>query len=296
MSKLQVDDIVNKEDTGSPGFSKGVVVTGVCTATSFDGDIGNATGLTGSPDIAVTNVTSGIVTATSFDGSGASITNIDADNITAGIVTTARLGGGTANATTFLNGHGQFAEAGGGSWTYLATVNASSSTTMDFTSGIDSTYDTYVFVGDNLVPSSDGGYLYVQLYNSGTSTWNELFHNYQAQSWYISTRNDSYAKEADRMILGSQIGYASPSNTESHGGLSFIHYLKDPSSTTQYKIGYGNGSCRGYNPTPQGTQAAAPMQWATYYESTNAITGARFGFQGYTVTSGTIRMYGIKNS
>ena len=29
MSKLQVDDIVNKDDTGSAGFSRGVVVTGV---------------------------------------------------------------------------------------------------------------------------------------------------------------------------------------------------------------------------------------------------------------------------
>jgi len=44
MSKLQVDDIVNKEDTGSVGFSRGAVVTGVATATSFDGDLtGNAT-------------------------------------------------------------------------------------------------------------------------------------------------------------------------------------------------------------------------------------------------------------
>ena len=37
MSKLQVDDIVNKEDTGSVGFSRGAVVTGVATATSFSG-------------------------------------------------------------------------------------------------------------------------------------------------------------------------------------------------------------------------------------------------------------------
>ena len=37
MSKLQVDDIVNKEDNGSVGFSRGAVVTGVCTATSFSG-------------------------------------------------------------------------------------------------------------------------------------------------------------------------------------------------------------------------------------------------------------------
>ena len=45
MSKLQVDDIVNKEDNGSVGFSRGAVVIGVCTATSFSGTLtGGASG------------------------------------------------------------------------------------------------------------------------------------------------------------------------------------------------------------------------------------------------------------
>ena len=48
MSKLQVDDIVNKDDDGSVGFSRGAVVTGVATATGV-------------------NVT-GVVTATTFLG------------------------------------------------------------------------------------------------------------------------------------------------------------------------------------------------------------------------------------
>ena len=44
MSKLQVNDIVNKDDNGSPTFSKGAVVTGVATATSFSGNLtGTAT-------------------------------------------------------------------------------------------------------------------------------------------------------------------------------------------------------------------------------------------------------------
>ena len=44
MSKLQVDEIVNKEDTSSVAFPKGAVVTGVATATTFDGNLtGNAT-------------------------------------------------------------------------------------------------------------------------------------------------------------------------------------------------------------------------------------------------------------
>ena len=45
MSKIQVDEIVNKEDTGSPTLPKGVVVTGVTTSTSFSGNLtGNVTG------------------------------------------------------------------------------------------------------------------------------------------------------------------------------------------------------------------------------------------------------------
>ena len=44
MSKLQVNDIVNKDDNGSVGFPRGAVVTGVATATTFDGNLtGNAT-------------------------------------------------------------------------------------------------------------------------------------------------------------------------------------------------------------------------------------------------------------
>jgi len=39
MSELQVNDIVNKDDNGSPTFSKGAVVTGVATATSFSGNL-----------------------------------------------------------------------------------------------------------------------------------------------------------------------------------------------------------------------------------------------------------------
>ena len=56
MSKLQVDDIVNKDDNGSVGFSKGAVVTGVATATSFSG------ALTGNVDGDVTGNVVGNVT------------------------------------------------------------------------------------------------------------------------------------------------------------------------------------------------------------------------------------------
>ena len=71
MSKLQVNDIVNKDDDGSVGFSRGAVVTGVATATGV-------------------NVT-GVVTATTFLG-----------NMT-GDVTGDVVGGVTGNVTGNIN-------------------------------------------------------------------------------------------------------------------------------------------------------------------------------------------------
>jgi len=93
MSKLQVDDIVNKSDDGSAGFSRGVVVTGVATATSFSGDGSGLTGVASTDNIItgtaatfnnLVNVgsnikidaTSGIVTATSFVGGAANLTGL----------------------------------------------------------------------------------------------------------------------------------------------------------------------------------------------------------------------------
>ena len=74
MSKLQVDTIVNKNDDGAPTLTRGAVVTGIITATTFSGNItGVAATFTGNVSIAgtltyedVTNVDSvGLVTARS---------------------------------------------------------------------------------------------------------------------------------------------------------------------------------------------------------------------------------------
>ena len=45
MSKIQVDTIVDKDDTGAPDFPFGATVTGIVTATSFVGDRSGLTGV-----------------------------------------------------------------------------------------------------------------------------------------------------------------------------------------------------------------------------------------------------------
>jgi len=70
MSKLQVNDIVNKDDDGSVGFSRGAVVTGVATATTFDGNLtGDVTGdVTGGVTGDVTGNVTGNINASSASG------------------------------------------------------------------------------------------------------------------------------------------------------------------------------------------------------------------------------------
>ena len=104
MSKLQVDDIVNKDDNGSVGFSRGTVVTGVATATSFSG------ALTG-------NVTGDVVGGVTGDVTGNVTGNINASSAT-GISTVGIL---TAYSSININ-------VGGGSTEIATELKAKAST------------------------------------------------------------------------------------------------------------------------------------------------------------------------
>ena len=79
MSRIRADRIVDRVATGAPLFPNGAVVTGVATATTFDGNATSATsaaGLTGTPDITVRNVTG---VAATFTGvlTYEDVTNVD---------------------------------------------------------------------------------------------------------------------------------------------------------------------------------------------------------------------------
>ena len=96
MSKLQVNEIVDKEGTGSPTFTNGVVVSGVGTfssqvsiagtltyedVTNVD-SVGVLTARVGAKILAGGLNAVGVVTATSFSGDGANLTNVGVDTST----------------------------------------------------------------------------------------------------------------------------------------------------------------------------------------------------------------------
>ena len=90
MSQLLVDDIVNKDDTGAPGLSRGVVVTGITTSTSVVVGAAvtiNSTGInvgaavtinSSGVDVGAGILTATTVNATTLTGSGANLTGLPA--------------------------------------------------------------------------------------------------------------------------------------------------------------------------------------------------------------------------
>ena len=130
MSQLLVDDIVNKDDTGAPGLSKGIVVTGVTTSTSGEftssavigyGVTINGTGI---------QLAAGIVTAFCTKVGSAVTINPSGIDAVSGIITAfcTKVGAGvTINATGIdaVSGIVTASAAGGGLKT---TIDAKAST------------------------------------------------------------------------------------------------------------------------------------------------------------------------
>ena len=149
MSKIQVDSIVNKDDTGSPTFPRGVTVTGVITATSFTGDVnGDAQGLSGTPNIEVGVTTASTVSASSSITVGD--TFLQANAVGLGTTTTAGRTGiaNTSVGTLVYNAQTSKVEVYDGTqWiaglaSPTGQIEATGGTIVD-----DATHRTHIFTG-----------------------------------------------------------------------------------------------------------------------------------------------------
>lgn len=149
MSKIQVDSIVNKDDTGSPTFPRGATVTGVITATSFTGDVnGDAQGLSGTPNIVVGVTTASTVNASSSITVGD--TFVQSNAVGLGTTTTAgrNAGVGTATGTLIYNAQTSKVEVYDG--TQWVAGLASPTGQIEATGGTivtDATHRTHIFTG-----------------------------------------------------------------------------------------------------------------------------------------------------
>jgi hypothetical protein len=176
-----------------------------------------------------------------------------------------------------------------GNTVLLSTATASSSATLDFTSGIDSTYKEYVFKFINIHPATDRAFLQFQV-DTGTNTnYNQAitstyFHFYHDEADTATGLAYVASKDLAQGTGFQTISY-NTSNDNDACSVGTLH-LYDPSNTTFVKhfIAEFSSHDDGYSDNPFAVG---------YINTTTAITRIQFKFSGGNIASGVIKMYGI---
>ena len=181
-----------------------------------------------------------------------------------------------------------------GSLTHIATQTASSSASLSFTSGIDSTYKEYIFYFVNIHPATDSTQFLFQGNASGGSGYNETITStcFEAEHY----END-YATGLTYLGNGDQAqGTAfqrlsdSISNDNDHGLGGYLH-LFNPSSTTFVKHFITSTQAT----LPSASQGDFSMQYNVggYFNTTSAIDEIQFKMSSGNIDSGQILLFGL---
>ena len=173
----------------------------------------------------------------------------------------------------------------------LATETASSSGTISFTSGIDSTYKEYVFKFYDVHPSADAN-LTFQVDTGTNTSYNQTITS--AFFWADHMENDTdaeltYKTDQDQHQGTSfqNIGTTMESDDADSSGAGFIR-LYDPSNTTFVTHFSSMVQMRS-----SGTPTSRHQFVAGYFNTTTAITRLRFKMSSGNIDAGTFKLYGI---
>jgi len=170
----------------------------------------------------------------------------------------------------------------------LSTLTASSSSTLSFTSNIDSTYNIYKFRFIDIHPEDSG----IEFDFQG-STDNTNFNIQMTTTNFQANHTEDGSSSATGYASGRDQGNGTSFNALTHDVINDADncvagelFLFDPSSTTfvkhfiartTYMIGAHTQQCF----------------TSGYFNTTSAITGIRFQMETGNIDSGTIEMYGI---
>ena len=174
----------------------------------------------------------------------------------------------------------------------LSSQTASDSASLDFTSGIDSTYDVYIFKFIDIhAHHADDGKFSFQVNAVGQSGYNETITStyFLAQHSEADATDLQYTASADQAQgTGIQRLMQSMGSAADESGAGTL-YLFAPSSTTYVKHWYSR--CNNYNSGDKSEDCFA----GGYINTTSAIDEIQFSMSADNLT-GTIKMYGISKS
>ena len=181
------------------------------------------------------------------------------------------------------------ASISGGAMTLISEQTASSSANISFTSGIDSTYDEYVFKFYDIHPSANANFTFQA--DTGTNT----SYNQTITSTYVEikhTENDSETqlryKTDDDLAQSTSfhklcIGIGTTNDNSCSGQLTIF----SPSSSVFVK--HFISQANNLKDNDQSNQSLT----AGYFNTTTALTRFQFKMASGNIDSGVIKLYGI---
>ena len=182
------------------------------------------------------------------------------------------------------------ASISGGALNLISTQTASSSATISFTSGIDSTYKEYIFKFIDIHPATDGVTFSFQGSTDtgssyGVTMTTSFFNAYHDEA--DSTTNLGYRTGEDLAQSTSFQGFQSNyGNGNDENGVGFLH-LFDPSNTTFVKHFISRSS------NYHSADYAIDNYVAGYFNTTSAIDAIQFKMSSGNIDAGTIKLYGV---
>jgi len=182
---------------------------------------------------------------------------------------------------------------GGGAWTFIKKLTASSSSTLSFVDGssdvvLDSTYKLYLFTFNNIHPASAAHFRFQGSIDTGsnynvamTTTVIQTEHAENGSGGALTYETGS-DKAQDTSFQNLFIGI---SNNSDDSGSGYM-YLFNPSSTTFVKHIMFRGS-------DVSTATATEQMVAGYFNTTSAIDAIQFEFSTGNIDTGDICLYGL---
>jgi len=178
----------------------------------------------------------------------------------------------------------------GGGLNLISTQTASSSSTISFTSGIDSTYKEYIFKFINMHPGTDNTAFQINFSIDGGSNYNVT----KTSSAFTAAHKEDGAtafiqyEPGDDLAQGT--GYQNlsfPVGSDNDQSVSATLQLFDPSNTTFVK--HFISTC---NASEKGDYTGNHFV-AGYANTTSAINAVDFKFASGNIDSGVIKLYGV---
>jgi len=166
-------------------------------------------------------------------------------------------------------------------WEIISSAEASSSANLTFNSGIDSTYDHYVFVGEGIRPATNNVNFYALTSTDGGATWNSSYA--QAMQWINSSGTSGVTTGTNTVLQFNQ------NSIKSGQDFNFRLDAYNPAGATYNKKFFLQSHF--YDGTNIDHVQGSQIDFAT-----TDIDAIKFYMSSGNIAAGMITLYGVRNA